>query len=62
MAWYTPNGKRSGLATVRPTGVGFLPRGQEYTVKDLGDTMQGYCKLREKELGVSLNADLGSTR
>ena len=48
--------------TIRPTGVGLIPHGDKYTVKHLGDTMQGYIDLVRRELGVSLNGDLPWTR
>jgi hypothetical protein len=41
----------------RPTGVGVLPRGAKYSVKDLGDSPQGYMDMVRKELGVSRISD-----
>lgn len=46
----------------RPTSVGILSRGADYTVKDLGSTMGGYTEMLKKELGVSLDAGLAHTR
>lgn len=46
----------------RPTSVGLLPRGRDYSIKDLGATYMGYTDLLNKELGVSLDADMGHTR
>lgn len=40
----------------RPTSVGLLSRGKDYSVKDLGGSPQGYTNLLAKELGVSLDA------
>lgn len=47
---------------VRPTAVGLLSRGKNYSVKDLGETPGGYTNLLRKELGVSLDASRGQTR
>lgn len=46
----------------RPTGVGVLSRGKDYSVKDLGTSQEGYTNLLKKELGVSLLADAPQTR
>lgn len=46
----------------RPTSVGILSRGKDYSVKDLGTSAQGYTNLLRKELGVSLDAERGQTR
>lgn len=47
---------------IRPVSVGALARGSDYRVTDLGESPQGFTKLVEKELGVSLDADAGETR
>lgn len=46
----------------RPTGVGVLSRGKDYSVKDLGGSQAGYTNLLKKELGVSLLAEAPQTR
>lgn len=46
----------------RPTGVGILSRGKDYSVKDLGGSQAGYTNLLKKELGVSLLAEAPQTR
>lgn len=46
----------------RPTGVGVLSRGKDYSVKDLGTSQTGYTNLLKKELGVSLLAEAPQTR
>ena len=51
-----------GPYNVRPVAVGMLPRGHQWTVKDLGETMAGYADIIGRELGVSRNADKPYTR
>jgi hypothetical protein len=46
----------------RPTSVGVLARGKDYSVRDLGGTMAGYTDMLAKELGVCLDAEEGHTR
>jgi hypothetical protein len=46
----------------RPTSVGLLSRGKDYSVRDLGGSLAGYTDLLKKELGVSLAADAPQTR
>lgn len=53
---------RTAHYVIRPTSVGLLARGKDYSVRDLGGTQAGYTNLVEKELGVSLVADRGTTR
>lgn len=46
----------------RPTSVGLLSRGRNYSVKDLGTSPAGYTDLLKKELGVSCDGGAGQTR
>lgn len=46
----------------RPTTVGLLSRGRDYSVRDLGATFDGYTDLLKRELGVSLDGASPLTR
>lgn len=58
----TARGGGSRYVIRRPTSVGILSRGKDYSIKDLGASPAGYTDLLKKELGVSLAAEAPQTR